>query len=586
MLCFTSVSIFSQKGTVSDDEFDIMAKEIDSVHKVNFPEGIKLCSKALQSAKDQYNAGREAEFTKLLGDTYYLQGDLKTAGTQYYKALKIVDSKNNSKLRAQIYNSLGRYYRKLNHHHRALKFYQQALNLYQEMADADGIATIYNESGVVYEKMGNYTEAIQRYKQSLQIQEKRKYLIGQGYSLEFIGGALIQLKKFNEAETYLQKALKVHLQTQDPFATAENHNFLGDLYKAQRKYKLAEEHYKKSNLFAVEKNYLDLMQNNYEKLAEIYRNSGNYYLAHSSQQLYMAANRKLFDIERIKQIEEMSFKYETAVKDKEISEKKNELYHRNVSIISLMVLLVLVSAGTWFYFLHRKKNEDLRLQKEILYHQDQAAKAVMEAEDNERKRMAIHLHDGVGQMLTATNMNLQVLEELRNDETVFQELLAKTKAIMNDAVQEVRTLSHQIMPNMLIRSTLGNALKELVAKIDSPKLHVSLKIDGLKDNLEDKIQIVMFRIIQESINNTIKHAKASQIHIMVAQTESLLETTFEDNGVGFDPVQKISYSEGMGLANIKSRIEMLQGELLIQSSPGRGTLINVKIPLNAAPIFR
>ena len=231
------------------------------------------------------------------------------------------------------------------------------------------------------------------------------------------------------------------------------------------------------------------------------------------------------------------------------------------------------------YYRNYQNRQKIKLQKEILHQQDLATKAVMNAEDNERKRMAIHLHDGVGQMLSATNLNLQVLEEYHDDPEGFEMVINKTRNILTDAMTEVRTLSHQIMPNMLIKNSLSNALKELIDKSNSPKLHINLKIDGLQDNLNENVQIVMFRVIQECINNTIKHAFASEIFITVKQDPQGILATFRDNGKGFDIDSSQSKSHGMGLENIKSRIEFLKGTFMLESEKAKGTTVIVKIPL-------
>ena len=260
-------------------------------------------------------------------------------------------------------------------------------------------------------------------------------------------------------------------------------------------------------------------------------------------------------------------------------ESKNSIFKRNIYIFFLLGLLLVGSGAAFSIFRHRKKNEKIKLQKEILHQQDLATKAVMNAEDNERKRMATHLHDGVAQLLGAANMNVESLSDFRDDEPAFDKILGKTKNILDDAITDVRSLSHQMMPNMLIKSSLVNALQDLIEKSDSPKLHINLKMEGLQDDLDKNIQIVMYRIIQECINNTIKHSSATGIDIIVRQNENLLETLISDNGVGFNISEVSSKSSGLGLENIKSRIDMLKGKLEVNSVKGAGTKISVKIPL-------
>jgi signal transduction histidine kinase len=148
-----------------------------------------------------------------------------------------------------------------------------------------------------------------------------------------------------------------------------------------------------------------------------------------------------------------------------------------------------------------------------------------------------------------------------------------------EAMADVRTLSHQIMPNMLIKNSLSDALRDLISKTNSPKLQIDLKMEGLKNDLNQNIQVVMYRVIQECINNTIKHAKANRVEISLIQSNTMIKAIFKDDGVGFNPLKISSKNDGLGLDNIKSRIDMLKGDLKIKSAEGQGTSIVMKIPI-------
>lgn len=541
----------------------------------DFDKGLKMVNKTLILAKKNKDKITQGFLLRKKADAYYFSGKLDSASVYFYQSLALLEKEKDTKELALLYNDIARLYRKTRDFPRALKNYDLALKLYEEMNDAEGIATIYNESGVVYEYMENYTEARKRYQKSLDIQKIRKDLVGEGYALEFIGGSYLAEKKTKRAEDYLLHALKIRNKTKDEFAIALNLQALGNLYLETQNFNKAEYYLKASNQIAKKLNYLDLMSQNYHQLSVLFEQQGNYKEAFSSLQIFKKMNDSIFNLGKTQQIEELSVKYETAEKDVEIIAQKSKILKRNVALFSLVGIL-LVGFLSYRSYRHKQK---IKLQKEILHQQDIATKAVIDAEDNERKRMATHLHDGIGQLLTAVNMNVSMIHEFKNDEQNFGKILERTKGVLDEAMTDVRTLAHQIMPNMLIKNSLGTAVRNLIEKSRSPKLEINLKIENLHDDLNQNIQVVVFRVIQESINNTIKHAEAKTIYISLVQRENFLKTSISDDGKGFNPLKVARANDGMGLENIKSRIQFLKGKIFIESAPGKGTKIEVDIPL-------
>lgn len=568
-----SVDFLLEKKVPYPEKLEILKKFLSK--NEDFDQGIKVFNHTISLAKKNNDKITEGSMLRFKGKAYYFRGTYDSASFYLYKSLAILEKEKSPTELASVYNDIGRFYRKTKDFPRALKNYTQALNIYEKLDDQEGIATIYNESGVVYEYMGEFEEALSRYQKSLGIQIKRKDLVGQGYALEFIGGNYLMQKKTKLAEEFLLKALEIRKQTKDNFAIALNQNALGNLYLVTEDLGNAELYFKASNGIAEKTGYLDLMSQNYQQLANVAEKKGNFRDAYSYLQTYKKFNDSIFNLGKIKQIEELSIKYETSEKDKEILAQKSGILKRNVGVYSLLGLLLF----GFIYYKNYRNKQKIKLQREILNQQDLATKAVMDAEDNERRRMATHLHDGIGQLLTAANMNVDMLIEFKADENNFDKILNRTSSILSEAIVDVRTLSHQIMPNQLIKNSLGNAVRDLIEQSKSPKLYIDLKIEDLEENLDQNIQIVIYRIIQECINNTIKHAEAKKITIEISQTEKNLRTIIIDDGKGFDPLKIPKSNDGMGLGNINSRIALLKGTFSIDSAIGKGTKIEVDIPV-------
>lgn len=562
-----------EKSKSASEKLILYKKYAEFLETKDFDRSLKLSREGFKLAKKFKQKTAEAEFLRHRGNAYYFSGKLDSASTFYYQALEILKNRQAPRELAELYNNLGRFYRKTGDYQRSLRNYDSALKIYTDLGDLEGIATIYNESGVVYEYLEKHDEAVLRYQKSLAIQRKRGDLVGQGYSLEFIGGNFMLQKKLALAEKYLLASIKVREQTKDEFALAMSYNVLGKLYQEQNRYVEAEKFLLKSNDISRRLNYLDLQKDNYDNLAKIYRLQNKNDKAYISLQNFRIINDSIFTLGKAEQIEELSVKYETAEKDRQLLAEKSKVLKRNVLVFSLLGVLLLA----FFYYQNFRARQKVQLQRAVLHQQELAANAVMKAEDNERKRMATQLHDGIGQLLSAANMNLSVLNEFKNDENNFRTILRKTQSVLSDAISDVRTLSHQIMPNMLIRSTLPEALQDIVSKTESPGLTIDLQIDGVGKNLNQTVQVVLFRVIQECLHNTIKHAHASQIRISLKQNDDFVEVFYADNGVGFD-VEKVTEAGGLGVENIRSRIKMLKGTYRLQSEKNRGTSVEMKIP--------
>lgn len=544
-------------------------------YKSELDSSLIFIQKSLDLRKKEKDSLGMADSYNNIGIVYDQKADYPEALNNYFKALKIYEKKKDLAKQAMIASNIGVIYKAQKEYKKSLEYYFLAYRLYQKLKNDFGVAITTGNIGSTLINFKNYKEALSYSKMSENGYMKLGMDRFRGYPVSNMAIIYDSLKNYKLASENYTKAIQLHEKYENGVEVADNaKNFAKFLYH-QKKYNESITYAKKALDFAEKSDAKLLINETQLILAKSYAAIGNLDLAYQYQLKHIQGKEKIFETEKTKSVFELEKKYQSEKKDKEILENKSKIFKRNVAVLSLLGLLILFAV----YYRNYQHKQKIKLQKEIMHQQDIAAKAVMEAEDNERKRMAIHLHDGVGQLLTATNMNLQVLEELKDRPDVFDNVVNKTKNILNDAMTEVRTLSHQMMPNMLIKNSLSNALKELIDKTNSPKLHITLKLDGLQDNLDENLQIVMFRVIQESINNTLKHADASEVIINVTQSLNVIETKISDNGKGFNIHETPSKYQGMGLENMKSRIEFLKGKFSVNSEQGKGTQVFVKIPL-------
>ncbi len=523
-----------------------------------------------------------AELKKYTGLSWYFKGAYDSAAMYYYVAMDILKKTDAPAVKAGVLNELGKLYRKTKDLDRSLQMYDEAFAIYKKLNDDDGMATILNESGVVFEYKEDYDEAIRRYKSSLAIREKINDLQGKAYSYNFLGGVYTLQKNFIEAEKNLLQALELRKQLKDSFAFALGYTDLGYMYKEEGKYAKAAEQYELSNAIAIKMQYAELQQTNYRELASIAEKTGNFALSLEYYKKQTALKDSIYTGDKMKQIENLNAKYQTEKKEQQLKLQKAEINQKNYLLGGLGFGIALIILAGLNFYRKRQLQHQVILQEEVMKQQDLSTKAIINAEENERKRIAADLHDGVGQMMSAAKMNLSAFENEISFKDGGQRLkFEKLIGLVDESCKEIRAVSHQMMPNALLKSGLASAVKEFLDKIDNRIIKINLHTEGLQQRLDSNTETVLYRVIQECVNNVIKHSGANNLDISLIKDADGISATVEDNGRGFDTADQKKF-EGIGLKNISSRVAYLKGTVDFDSSPGNGTLVAIHVPLHVS----
>ncbi len=226
---------------------------------------------------------------------------------------------------------------------------------------------------------------------------------------------------------------------------------------------------------------------------------------------------------------------------------------------------------------------DRRLLKENflklkLQQHKQITAAILEAQEAERKRISEALHDSVSQLLYAIKLNLQLIKP---DADTARSLKIVTD-LLNQAVEESRRIAFELAPAILTDFGLPATLQELARRLSTPNLRVTTAITGLKKRLHISVETSVYRIIQELLNNAIKHAEASSIHVSIAGAAQIIHITVKDNGRGFDIAKVACIPCGSGFSSIKNRLSLYNGTMSVDSAPQKGTSIHVKLYFDSA----
>lgn len=215
-----------------------------------------------------------------------------------------------------------------------------------------------------------------------------------------------------------------------------------------------------------------------------------------------------------------------------------------------------------------RKRSELERQKWV-------TEATIMAQEKERAEIGRELHDNINQILTTTKMYLDMA---LTEKDISEELTIKSHENISTAIEEIRILSKSLVPPSLGDIGLKEAVAEMIDNLKfSQKINIRLKTSGLsKSSIPGKVKLSVFRIIQEQLNNIMKHAKATDVEIRMGVSKEELTVTITDNGIGFEPKKRM---KGIGLMNITNRAELHNGDVDIVSSPGNGCTLKISIPI-------
>ncbi len=588
--------------------------------------------KALDFAKQELELALKLNGQKAIaqgyndvGIIYYQRGNLPEALSAYEKSLSIREKLNDQALIASSLNKIAIIYHNMGNYAKSLEKQLQILTIYQNLGNQKYIAFTYNNIGELYNQQDNYDKAFEYWDKALEINKKigDKYSLGVTYSSKavvfekqkkyalaienLIKGSELFLstddydnysacvnnlgqiyRNMGQTEKGLnayQKALEMSIKYDDAHGEAKYSCNIGLVYTDLSNYAFAESYLLKALGISKKNNIRSVERLAYKSLAKLYIKSKDPQAMEYFQK-YDALKDSIFSEESTKQIAEMQTKYDTEKKEQEnqllstdnvLKEAiiKEQATQRNLLIFSFVAIILL---SLLLYNRYKLKQKGL-FQVELIKQQELRSKAIIEAEEKERMRIALELHDGVGQQLSAVKLNMSSLQSNLKLEDEHQKIMMQNALdLIDDSVKEVRSVSHSMMPNALLKSGLALAVREFLNRIShTDNLKIELDINGLNERLESTMETILFRVLQELVNNIIKHSQATIVNIQIIRHNNELTLMIEDNGIGFD-VNKVN-NNGIGLKNIRSRIEYLNGNVNFDSHPGKGTTVSIEVPI-------
>ena len=529
-----------------------------------------------------------------IGILHRAQGRNDTALKYFLEAAVIQKELNDQRGLAYSFQNISQVLLNIGNYDEALTYSERALSIFRERGDRRNQSGALNNMGAIYKAREAYDKAKDCYLQSQELQEQLDDKAGIAASSGNIASLYMEKQHYEQALEFYMKALSVQEQIADQNGMAASYHNIGNLYLIRENYEQATVYVHKSLKIAKMIHDRNVAQASSGVLSKCYEKLGNYPKALNYQKLRAAIKDSILNEASNRQIAEMRIRFETTEKEqenellkkeqeKQMAELKQKRVQRNVSIAGGFLLLLV--AFIWIRSYRQRikareqlmaKNEELNREKHLQLQKEQELESVrsyIKGQEAERGRIAGELHDGIVGSLMAVQLRLSH-EAPEGDSTHTQAVEALQKI-----GEETRVLSHLLSPLTLYSGTFTETLQHFIHNLEKAgelKIHFEVFPEDELNQLDTFIQSNLYRISQELLKNTVKHARASELSVQLIQHEEEVNLIVADDGIGFDPDKK---GKGIGMGTIRSRLDLVRGDMHIDSHPGKGSSITIRIPV-------
>jgi len=524
---------------------------------------------------------------------YFEQENYHAALSNYFEATKYADYIEPDKLITQQIR-ISEIYLNLHNLAKAEEFARKNLSMIEGSKDTGEILSVYNPLIDIYlikkepEKAAAYLDKIAPY-----IPNPIEVQLNYGY---YNNRGLVNLLQKNTSTAYLyfQQAYKYAVQGGHKLSIATALGNLSATALTLGNLEAAKGYGLESLARAEEINTKSAKSAALLNMANYYAQIGDTKKAFETSRQAIQMKDSLIDETNLKQINILGAMYETEQKQKEILElqsEKDKQAHavkqksvlNKVFIAAILVMLVIGYLVQKNYKTAQKiANQQQAFQKLKIIELEKdkqllAVDAMLKGQEEERSRIAKDLHDGLGGLLSGTKLSFVNVKETLVMTPEHAVYFDKSLSMLDNAIGDLRKVAHNLMPEALVKYGLHDALRDFCDSIQfSSGLNVSYQQFGKKRKLDNTAEVFIYRIVQELVNNVVKHADASEIIVQLTMSPDKVSLAVEDDGKGFNKL-RIEQTKGAGIANIKYRVQYFNGTWDIVTSPGNGTSVNIEL---------
>lgn len=401
-----------------------------------------------------------------------------------------------------------------------------------------------------------------------------------------IGGIYLETKNYQKAKSWLTRAFRLNIILADDFELADNLNNLGTTFSMLKKYDSAKYYLVKAKEHAIVSGSMENLMDVYASLNTFNRSQGKLDESLVFQDKRLQLQDSVAKLKQNRTHDALEARYQIIKKQQKIDNQNTELREQEAQLkVNILIivglflgLIILALIFTfWRYKIKSRQKQALRNQEQKL--KEQQTSAVINSLENERKRIARDIHDGLGQSVSALGLNIFSLHQSNASEATQQTTFDNSQVILNTIHDEIRTIAFTLMPHKLMKAGLVEALSELVFRINESKaLMIKLNTFDVPEELNETMKLSLFRVIQELLSNIVKYAKATNVELQLTGYSDELIILIEDDGTGFE-INEFKNSKGNGWNNIQYRLDLIGASIEFDTQSGRkGSTSTIEAP--------
>lgn len=538
--------------------------------------------KAIEEAEKLKNNEHIAKAYFNTGTSYQYLSDYQSAAEYYQKGLTYFEKIDNLRYTAQANDILQNLYNSTRQFDKAILHGKKAVAQFRNLDDPKLLAYALTNLGVTYGKMNLKDSSFIFHKEADEIAKKVGDEILLATTELNLADVYLWRKQYEMAKQYFLSVLQRARKNDLPGSETNALRGLSHYYQQAGDYAMAKKYAQDALLVSEKNNIPDSRVLNLDQLSDLaYKERdadlGNEYAAKMRQ-----LQDSLLNAEIITNTINIEKRYELSKKNDQIKIQEEKIKQQklfNVILIGGIVALLLVAFLSYRNYNNRKKLQQQRITELETEKQLLATQSLLQGQEDERSRIAKDLHDGLGGLLSGVKLQLGAMKGnlILSEENghAFNRALDK----LDESISEMRRVAHNMMPETLLHFGLAKALLDYTdGLMQQQNFTIECTFKGLEQRMSQSTEVMIYRMVQELINNAVKHSGAGNILVQVIHhSNRQLNITVEDNGKGFNPKQ--IKQNAAGLRSVKSRVEYLNGKMDLQSEQGKGTSVYIECDL-------